>query len=567
MQKKRSLLHLTISQKYIFIAILAVLTTLVSSIMALDRFYVALTNSSRAEIQHEVELASSMARGIVAEYKRGAISKDEAERRAFDALRPMRFGETGYIFALRLDGTMALDPPSPKLEGSNVLGDKDANGRFFFKDMVELGKANQSGFVEYQWPRPGKSEAVAKAAYLVPIEELGLVIGAGIYLDDATAQTWGVIERIMMLMAPILIAFVLFVVNAGRASAKRLGEMTGAMDELAAGNFGVILPGLDRPDEIGDMARAVEAFKLKAAEEAARAAQDKAARDQAAAAKRREEMLVLASEFEKAVGGIVGAVAVSADDLNGVAKTMASNAHRAEEEAAAGVSTAQMTSHNVQSVASATEQLSQSIKEIGQQASRSQDISAKSATEAARAIAQVSELSDSVQRIGGIVAMISGVAQQTNMLALNATIEAARAGEAGRGFAVVAQEVKSLAEQTGKATDEIATQIANVQSATTETANFISTIAETTQEVNSIATVIAGTLEAQDAAAHEIAQNVLEASERTGQLQTAVGSVRTVSAASGEAAEKVLQSISVLADQTRSLRSECDRFLSHIRSA
>jgi methyl-accepting chemotaxis protein len=567
MKKRRSMFHLTISQKYIAIAVLAVLTTLISSIIGLSRFYEALETRARAEIQHEVEQASSMLSGYVDAYKRGDISKDEAERHAFDALRPMRFAETGYIFALRMDGTMALDPPSPKLEGSNVLGEKDVNGRLFFKDMVELGKTNQSGFVDYHWPRPGKSDAVAKAAYLVPIPELGMIIGSGIYLDDAEAQTWGVIKHILLLMIPILTVFVLYVVNAGRASARRLGEMTSAMDELAGGNFSVTLPGLDRPDEIGDMARAVEEFKVKAAGEAGRAAKEKSARDEAAAAKRHEDMLVLASQFEEVVGGIVGAVSLSTEDLDGVARAMAANAHRAEEEAAAGVSTAQMTSHNVQSVASATEQLSQSIKEIGQQASRSQEISSKSATEATRAIAQVSELRESVQRIGGIVSMISGVAQQTNMLALNATIEAARAGEAGRGFAVVAQEVKSLAEQTGKATDEIASQIANVQSATTDTANFISAIAESTQEVNAIATVIAGTLDAQDSAAHEIAQNVLEASERTEQLKTTVGAVRTDSAASGVAAEKVLQSISVLANQTKNLRSECDRFLSHIRSA
>jgi methyl-accepting chemotaxis protein len=380
MKKRRSLLHPTISQKYMVIAALAVFAILLSSAIALDRFYQTLEARSRAEIQHEVEQAASMVRGFVADYQRGAISKDDARQRAFDSLRPMRFDENGYIFAVGLDGVMALDPVAPNLEGSNTLDVKDVNGRPFFKDIVAMGNSGQSGFVDYSWPRPGRSEPVAKATYLVPIKELGVILGAGIYLDDAAAQTWKVIEHIAMLMVPVIIAFVLFVLNSGRASSRRLGEMTRAMEDLASGNFSVVLPGLDRPDEIGDMARAVEEFKVKAADEAARAAQEKAARDQEAASARQKAMLTLASQFETAVGGIVGSVAASANKLNTVARTMAANAHRAEEEAATGAEAAMMTSNNVQSVAAATEQLSQSIKEIGQQAERSQKISGDSAT-------------------------------------------------------------------------------------------------------------------------------------------------------------------------------------------
>ncbi len=254
----------------------------------------------------------------------------------------------------------------------------------------------------------------------------------------------------------------------GRAISKPVVGLCAGMRELADGNFQVVLPGLGRGDEVGDMAQAVEIFKVKAEQKAREEAEAKIEQDQIAARERKADMIKLADAFENAVGEIVETVSEASTELEASARTLTSTAERAQELTTMVAAASEEASTNVQSVASATEELTTSVNEISRQVQELARMAGEAVDQARTTNDRVSELSKAASRIGDVVELINTIAGQTNLLALNATIEAARAGEAGRGFAVVASEVKALAEQTAKATGEIGQQIAGIQAATQE---------------------------------------------------------------------------------------------------
>ncbi|MFL6819231.1 MAG: methyl-accepting chemotaxis protein, partial [Bradyrhizobium sp.] len=234
----------------------------------------------------------------------------------------------------------------------------------------------------------------------------------------------------------------------GRSVSKPLSAITAAMIDLAKGKFSIVLPGLGRKDEIGDIAQAVESFKLLAEQKARQEAEAKITQDQIAAQQRRHDMIRLADTFESTVGDIVQSVSSASTQLEASAGTLSSTAERAQELTTMVAAASEEASTNVQSVASATEEMASSVNEISRQVQESARMANEAVGQAQKTNDRVSQLSIAASRIGDVVDLISTIAGQTNLLALNATIEAARAGDAGRGFAVVATEVKALAEQT-----------------------------------------------------------------------------------------------------------------------
>ena len=344
---------------------------------------------------------------------------------------------------------------------------------------------------------------------------------------------------------------------------RRIGEV---LLELANGNKAVDVPYAERGDEVGDNARAAKTFKEKLIQIEALEAEQKQA-EQRAVAQRKAEMLKLADPFEGAVGGIVDTVSTAASELEATAGTLTGTAEVTQELSGIVASASEEASTNVQSVASATEEMTSSVTEISRQVQESARIAGEAVAQAKKTDTRINALSQAAGRIGDVVKLITAIAEQTNLLALNATIEAARAGEAGRGFAVVASEVKALASQTAKATEEIGTQIGAMQAATGESVAAIKEIGGTIGRISEIASTIAAAVEEQGAATSEIARNVERAARGTAEVATKITDVNRGAGETGSASAQVLASAQSLSRDSNHLKSEVDQFLAAVRAA
>jgi methyl-accepting chemotaxis protein len=341
--------------------------------------------------------------------------------------------------------------------------------------------------------------------------------------------------------------------------------MTAAMTRLAAHDLAVEIPAVGQRDEIGRMANAVQVFKenmIKATEAAEHEAAEAKARDARAALVDR-----LTHDFDAGVTAVLGAVASAANELHSTATAMTKIAEGSAQRASAAGTAADEASANVQTVASAADELSSSIAEISRQVTQSAVVSDQAVSQAKATNSEVEGLAQAANKIGEVIRLITEIADRTNLLALNATIEAARAGDAGRGFAIVASEVKSLAQQTGKATEDIAAQVEQIQTATARSVEAIGEIMSTITNISHAATAIASAVEEQGAATSEIARNVQQASAGTAEVTHNVTGVSQAAAETGHAASQVLGAADELSKQSSQLRTQVETFLNAIRAA
>ena len=376
-------------------------------------------------------------------------------------------------------------------------------------------------------------------------------------------------QKLTLMAALLVVAFAGIVVSflIGRNISRPVVAMSKAMRELAVGNFDVQLPGLDRRDEVGQMAQAIEDFKVQAIAKAERETAEREQKNRELAATRRTELYNLAESFEAAVGNIIENVSAASNELENSAVILTRSSAATQQLSTVVAAASEETSANVQSVASATEEMASSINEIGRQVADSNRIATEAVDQAGKTDGRIAELSLAAGRIGDVTKLITTIAEQTNLLALNATIEAARAGDAGRGFAVVAQEVKALASQTAKATSEISAQIAAMQAATQDSVIAIKEIYGTIGRVSEIAAAIAAAIEEQGAATQEIARNVQQAALGSTQVATSIADVNRGAGDTGSASSQVLSSAQLLSNENRRLKAEVVKFLATVRAA
>jgi methyl-accepting chemotaxis protein len=377
----------------------------------------------------------------------------------------------------------------------------------------------------------------------------------------ASSQRSLILGTVAILIGAILLALLL-----GRGLSRPLAAITAVMNRLSGGEIDVTIPGSERRDELGTMASAVDVFRRSMIEARGMREAQEASKHQTELEKKALQRQ-MADRFEADVKSVVAAVAQATTDMQRVAGEISTSVNGTSQRAAAAAAASDEASGSVNAVAAATEELASSVAEIGRQVTHSSQVAENAVVKAGQTTEMVSSLASAAEKIGDVLRLIGAIASQTNLLALNATIEAARAGEAGRGFAVVASEVKGLASQTAKATEEIAGQVAAIQSATGDCVTAISGISDTIREISGIATTIAAAVEEQDSATREIARSVQQAATGTSEVSVNVTGASQSADQSRTLANNVAAASSQLGQQADALYKSVDTFLAGLRDA
>ena len=512
-----------------------------------------------------VEQSISIIKTNYDEFKAGTKTEQEAKTTALEIISKLRYGTSGYLWVNDSNNVMISHGAKAALNGKDLSGLQDPDGVYIFQEMMKVINATGKGFVGYKWDRPDSNTPIAKVSYVDRFAPWDFIVGTGVYTDDV------VTAFLADLQVPLIISIILFLVIVAVAYriinsiVTPISNITNAMQNLSAGNTDAEVSDQDRSDEIGEMAKAVEGFRQTAIGQKALEVE----KDATSKSGQERQVYIdgLISEFRSTITDGLENVSKNSSDMKNTADALSSISNATSEQASAASSASEEASTNVGTVAAAAEELSTSISEITRQVEQTNEIVQKAADTTELTNQQIVSLADKSQKIGDVVSLIQDIAEQTNLLALNATIEAARAGEMGKGFAVVASEVKSLANQTAKATEEISAQVADIQASTSDAVKGIQEITEIMAEVNEFTDAIGSSVAEQNAATVEISDNVAQASNGTQEMASSMSNISASINETSSSATDVAQASTEMNSQVDQLKTSVNDFLSKVAAA
>jgi methyl-accepting chemotaxis protein len=535
-------------------------------LVAREQLITERTQKAQAIVDAVWQLADGFQKAAAA----GQMTDQEARTRFLAAASTVWYEDhTNYTYIYDYEtGICVANPGVPTLLNKDMRAVKDANGLPFATMLMDIARqGGAGGSVRYTFLRSSTDPTpLDKVAWGRGFAPWHLMIGTAQYVSAIDSSFWSMVRTASIVIVLLMLVSIAIAWMITRNVVTPLTALRERMASLSTGELNAPIANTDRGDEIGEMARTVGVFR-DAMIEADRLREERSAAEGRQSEQRKADMNRLADQFERDVGEIITLVSSAASQLESSAGTLSRTSDTVQTVSQRAAEASSDASTSVHSVAAASEELASSVAEISRQVDASARIAGEAVDQAQKTDSRISQLSQAAAKIGDVVNLIKTIAEQTNLLALNATIEAARAGEAGRGFAVVAAEVKTLAEQTARATGEISQQIADIQSATQDSVVAIKEIGTTIGRISEISSTIASAVEEQGAATQEISRNVQRAAEGTSQGAANIADVQRGVTETGTASSQVLAAAQSLSNESGRLKREVGKFMTSVRAA